>query len=116
VRFSITLEFGKNLFSVSYAVKEGIDIQFNAKEKVCYLTHASVHVAKAVVCDTLQVHVGVRFVEHGHKKEEEGGLGASAFTLNEGSLHLWHHQLGHLGEENLLRLAKHNMVRSILYL
>ena len=107
-----TPEFGKNLFSVSHALKEGIDVRFSAKEKTCYLTHAGVHVAKAVLRDNLWVLDGACFMEPGQEEEEEGALTAASASIG-GSIRLWHHRLGHLGEENLLRLAGHGMVRGI---
>ena len=76
-----TPKFGKNLFSVSHALKEGIDVRFSAKEKTCYLTHAGVHVAKAVLRDNLWVLDGACFMEPGQEEEEEGALTAVSASI-----------------------------------
>ena len=81
-----TPEFGKNLFSVSHALKEGINIEFNAKRRECYLTHAGVHIAKAVLQDNLWVLEGVCSTKPGQEDEEEGALISAASASNGGSM------------------------------
>lgn len=105
-------ELGKNLFSVSHALMEGINIEFDAEKMECRLTKAGEHVAKAFWRDNLWLLEGASFVEPGQDLRQEKRPIAASASIG-GSLNLWHHRLGHLGEENLLKLARMNMVKGI---
>ena len=105
-------ELDKNLFSVSHALKEGIDIRFDANQMECRLTKAGELVAIAKWRANLWMLERARFKEPGQELEK-GGRPTAASISNVGNVNLWHHRMGHLGEENLLKLAKNNMVRRI---
>jgi GAG-pre-integrase domain len=95
------LEMSKNLFGVTQAMKQGKSVLFDNKTMSCKILKDSKVVGEAHLMNGLWVLNCTQDTEEAHAN----------IAQEEDNMQLWHQRLGHLGEDNLVKLQKKGMVK-----
>ena len=95
-------EMGRNLFSVTQTMRQGKSVLFDSDSMTCKILKGKTEVGAA------HLEGGLWVLDCQPRR----GLEAHPSQAKE-SMELWHQRMGHLGEDNLLKLQKKDMVKGL---
>ena len=93
---------GKNLFSVTKTMQQGKSVIFDCTDMTCKIMKGNKQVGRAKLQEGLWI-LDCDTTTEGKVMVSQKGE----------SLELWHQRMGHLGEDNLLKLQKKQMVNGL---
>ena len=95
-------EMGRNLFSVTQTMRQGKSVFFDSQTMSCKILKGKTEVGAA------HLEGGLWILDCQPQRTHE----AHSSEVNE-SMELWHQRMGHLGEDNLLKLQRKHMVKGL---